>query len=146
MTAARVPVLGITMGDPAGIGPEVIVKAFTKAEQRVKFKLNTAEDLAEAVTITTGADDFQFVVAELEAGSHGKGATMQRVHAVGVDEAGEIGRTTDAAYGDHVVIWDLKIDQRLLNGGQHPEVATSGTPVRVHLALEVGHRQTLGIC
>src|SRR5260370_17858736 len=28
---------------------EVIVKAFTKAEQRVKFKLNTAEDLAEYI-------------------------------------------------------------------------------------------------
>jgi hypothetical protein len=44
------------------------------------------------------------------------------------------------------VIWDLKIDQCLFNGGQHPEIATSWTPVGIHFAFEVGHRQTLGIC
>ena len=27
-SASRLPLLGLTMGDPAGIGPEVIVKAF----------------------------------------------------------------------------------------------------------------------
>ena len=29
MTTAHVPVLGITMGDPAGVGPEIIAKALT---------------------------------------------------------------------------------------------------------------------
>ena len=32
MTAARVPVLGITMGDPAGVGPEITAKALAHAE------------------------------------------------------------------------------------------------------------------
>ena len=32
MTAARVPVLGITMGDPAGVGPEIIAKALAQPE------------------------------------------------------------------------------------------------------------------
>ena len=32
MTAARVPVLGITMGDPAGVGPEITAKALAHPE------------------------------------------------------------------------------------------------------------------
>jgi 4-hydroxythreonine-4-phosphate dehydrogenase len=32
VTAARVPVLGITMGDPAGVGPEITAKALAHAE------------------------------------------------------------------------------------------------------------------
>jgi 4-hydroxythreonine-4-phosphate dehydrogenase len=32
VTAARVPVLGITMGDPAGVGPEIVAKALARPE------------------------------------------------------------------------------------------------------------------
>lgn len=32
MTAARVPLLGITMGDPAGVGPEITAKALARSE------------------------------------------------------------------------------------------------------------------
>ncbi len=32
MTASRVPVLGITMGDPAGVGPEITAKALARPE------------------------------------------------------------------------------------------------------------------
>ena len=32
MNAASLPVIGITMGDPAGVGPEIIVKSFRHAE------------------------------------------------------------------------------------------------------------------
>ncbi|MGH7397112.1 MAG: 4-hydroxythreonine-4-phosphate dehydrogenase PdxA [Candidatus Rokuibacteriota bacterium] len=32
MTVARVPVLGITMGDPAGVGPEITAKALARPE------------------------------------------------------------------------------------------------------------------
>ena len=38
---------------------EVIVKAFTKAEQRVKFKLNTAEDLAEYILYLSSRESDQ---------------------------------------------------------------------------------------
>jgi 2-hydroxycyclohexanecarboxyl-CoA dehydrogenase len=38
---------------------EVIVKAFTKAEQRVKFKLNTAEDLAEYILYLSSKESDQ---------------------------------------------------------------------------------------
>jgi 4-hydroxythreonine-4-phosphate dehydrogenase len=34
MTAASLPVIGITMGDPAGVGPEIIVKSFGHSELR----------------------------------------------------------------------------------------------------------------
>ncbi len=45
---------------------------------------------------------------------------------------------------DHVVIRDLQLGDRLLQRVQHAEVAAAGAPVGVDLALEVGHRQTLG--
>ena len=32
MTASRLPLLGITMGDPAGVGPEITVKALATPE------------------------------------------------------------------------------------------------------------------
>lgn len=38
---------------------EVIVKAFTKAEQRVKFRLNTAEDLAQYILFLASPDSDQ---------------------------------------------------------------------------------------
>ncbi len=38
---------------------EVIVKAFTKAEQRVKFRLNTAQDLAEYISYLSGPESDQ---------------------------------------------------------------------------------------
>jgi len=38
---------------------EVIVKAFTKAEQRVKFRLNTAQDLAEYISYLAGPESDQ---------------------------------------------------------------------------------------
>lgn len=38
---------------------EIIVKAFTKAEQRVKFRLNTAQDLAEYISYLSGPESDQ---------------------------------------------------------------------------------------
>lgn len=38
---------------------EVIVKAFTKAEERVKFRLNTAQDLAEYISFLAGPESDQ---------------------------------------------------------------------------------------
>jgi 4-phospho-D-threonate 3-dehydrogenase / 4-phospho-D-erythronate 3-dehydrogenase len=38
VTAAHVPVLGITMGDPAGVGPEIIAKTLTRPEVAASCK------------------------------------------------------------------------------------------------------------
>ena len=38
MTASRVPVLGITMGDPAGVGPEITAKALARPEVTASCK------------------------------------------------------------------------------------------------------------
>jgi 4-phospho-D-threonate 3-dehydrogenase / 4-phospho-D-erythronate 3-dehydrogenase len=38
VTAAHVPVLGITMGDPAGVGPEIIAKALARPEVAASCK------------------------------------------------------------------------------------------------------------
>jgi 4-phospho-D-threonate 3-dehydrogenase / 4-phospho-D-erythronate 3-dehydrogenase len=38
VTAARIPVLGITMGDPAGVGPEITAKALARPEVAASCK------------------------------------------------------------------------------------------------------------
>jgi len=45
---------------------------------------------AIAVAVAPGADDFKLVIAQLGAGADRQGASVQGVHAVGVDEAGQV--------------------------------------------------------
>ncbi len=97
---------------------------------------------AEAVAVAAGDQHGQLVVGQLEARGHRQRAAMQRVHAVGVDEAGEVGGAADAADRGHLVVGDLQLDQRLLHRGEHAEVAATGAPVGIDLALEVGHRSS----
>ncbi len=69
---------------------------------------------------------------------------MKRVHAVGVDEAGKVGGAADAADDHDFVLGNLQIDQSLLHGGEHAEVAAAGAPVGIDSALEICHYQLLG--
>src|SRR5215469_132545 len=93
---------------------------------------------AETVAVAAGYDDRQVVVRQLDPGGHGQRSAVQRVHPVGVDESWKIGRTADTADCDHVVVCNLQFDQRLLDRGQHSEIATSGTPVGIDFAFQVG--------
>ena len=56
MTAARVPTLGITMGDPAGVGPEITAKAHARPE---------VKRIAHYVTAASGGSGAIREVAEL---------------------------------------------------------------------------------
>ena len=44
----------------------------------------------------------------------------------------------------HLMVRDLQIDQSLLHGGEHTEIAAARAPVRIDPALEICHYQLLG--
>src|SRR5207302_1378735 len=58
---------------------------------------------AEAVAVAAGDYDLEAVVAELRPGRDRQRAPVQRVHAVGVDVAGQVGRAADSADGEQLV-------------------------------------------
>ena len=89
---------------------------------------------AVAVAIAAGADDFQFVVAELDAGGHGKGPAMQGVHAVGVDIARQVRGAADAADDTDLMRLQAEVEQRGLERGEDGEIAAARTPVGVDAA------------
>src|SRR3989440_5960494 len=89
---------------------------------------------AEAVAIAAGADDFQFVVAELDAGSDGEGAAMQGVHAIGVDVARQVRGAADAADDADLMRLEAQLEHRGLERGEHGEIAAARTPIWVDAA------------
>ena len=90
---------------------------------------------AEAVAVAAGDEDGHGVVGHLDAGGDGERAAVQGVHAVGVDEAGEVGGAADAADGGDLVLGDLQLDEGFLDGGEDAEVAAAGTPVGIDAGL-----------
>ncbi len=84
------------------------------------------------------------MIRQLQSSGHRQRPAVQGMHAVGIDITGEVGRTAYAADGDHVVVWNLQLDQGFLNRSEHAKIATSGAPVGIDLAFQIGHRQVLG--
>src|SRR5438552_3940152 len=89
---------------------------------------------AEAVAIAAGADDFQLVVAELDASGNGKRASVQGVHAIGVDVARQVRRAADAAYDTDLMRLEAELEHRGLQRGEHGEIAAAGTPIGMDAA------------
>ena len=52
------PVVGISMGDPAGIGPEIIVKAALELRRTARFVIHGANDLLTLAADRCGIDPF----------------------------------------------------------------------------------------
>ena len=90
---------------------------------------------AVAVAIATDTDDFQLVIAQFDAGAHRQRTAMQGVHAVGVDEAGQVRRAADAADDHDLVGIEAELEERGLQRGQHGKIAATGAPVGMDLAL-----------
>src|SRR2546423_2451350 len=88
----------------------------------------------EAVAIAAGADDFQLVVTELDAGSHGQGAAMQRVHPIGVDVARQIRGATNAADDADLMWLEAELEHRRLERGEHGEIAAARAPIGMDAA------------
>src|SRR4030095_5189684 len=74
-----------------------------------------------AVAIAASADDFQFVVAELDAGGHGEGSAMQGVHAVGVDIPRQVRGATDTADDTDLMRLQAEVEERGLESGEDGE-------------------------
>ena len=98
---------------------------------------------AEAIAVTAGDEHGELMVGHLDAGGDRQRAAVQGVHAVGLNEAGEVRGAADAADGDDLVIGNLELDEGLLHRGQHAEVAAAGAPVGIDAAFEIGRRERL---
>ena len=69
----------------------------------------------EAVAVAASHQYGQLVIGELHTGCYGQRPAVQSMHAIGIDVTGEVGRTADAADGDHVMVRDLQLDQGFLD-------------------------------
>ena len=86
------------------------------------------------VAVATGANHFQLVVAQSDAGCNRQCAAMKRVHSVSVDVTGQIRRTADAADDAGLMRLLLQLEQRPLKRDEHGEIAAAGTPIRMDAA------------
>jgi hypothetical protein len=59
---------------------------------------------AKAISVAASQEHRQFVIGELYSGGYSQRPAVQGMHAVCVDEPRKVGRTPDAADGDHIVI------------------------------------------
>ena len=94
---------------------------------------------ADAVPVAVSArhDDLQVMIGQLGSGGHRQGTAMQGVHAIRVEIAGQVRRAADAADGQDLVGLEPRLDDCLLQGREHAEVAASGTPIGIDLAFEI---------
>src|SRR6266704_2266185 len=90
---------------------------------------------AVAVAIAADADDLEFVVAQLDAGADSQRAAMERVHAVGIDEAGQVRGATDAANDHDLVRLEAQLKQGGLQCGKQGKIAAARAPSGMDFAL-----------
>src|ERR1700731_1674411 len=86
---------------------------------------------AKTVAVAAGADDFQLVVAKLDAGGNGEGTAMQRVHPVSVDVTRQVRGAANAADDADLMRLQPQVEHRGLKCGEHGEIAAAGTPIGV---------------
>src|SRR5260370_10121511 len=77
------------------------------------------------------------MVAELGSGRDRERAPVQRVHAVGVDVAGEVGGANDPGDGEDLVRQEAQLGDGGLERVENAEIAAARAPVGVRLGLEV---------
>jgi 4-hydroxythreonine-4-phosphate dehydrogenase len=68
--ADALPIVGVTMGDPAGVGPEIAAKAFADPRCRVACRpllIGDAEVMAEAIALTGAALRVRSITSPAEA-------------------------------------------------------------------------------
>src|SRR5207248_11634145 len=92
---------------------------------------------AVPVPIATSDDYLQRVVRHLGARCDSKRTTVQRVHAVRIDVARQVRRAANAADGQHFVRVEAELDDGLLQGVEHAEVAAARAPVWIGVTFQV---------
>src|SRR6185436_9697070 len=100
---------------------------------------------AVAITIATGGNHGHIAVAEFGALRYSDRAPMQRVHAVGVKETGDVGGTADSGDQHHFVRVEVQLRAGLLQAVEHTEVPTSGAPIGFYFRFkyrDINHVQS----
>jgi hypothetical protein len=92
---------------------------------------------AETVSVTTCYHYVQLVVCHLYTRGNGQRAAMKRVHAISIDEAGQVGGTADPADCHDVVGLDVHFGENFLKRRQNAEVAAARAPVGIDLSFEI---------
>src|SRR5207247_1145556 len=100
-----------------------------------------AQPESDPVAVSSPRDHVQVVVGQGRSGGHGQGPSVQAVHAVGVDEAGQVRRAADPGDHEDLVGGDAQLEDGFLEGLQDPEVAASRAPVGMDFAVEALQRQ-----
>src|SRR3989442_442396 len=90
-----------------------------------------------AIAVAASRNDLQFMIGKLRACGNGQSTTVQRMHAVDVNIARQVGRAADATNGHHLMGLEFQLDKRLLERSENTEIPTARTPIRVHFPLEV---------
>src|ERR1700730_18829466 len=104
-TTTRKPVLAITMGDPAGIGPEIIAKALAHAEvydQSRPLVIGERRALEAAIRITGRPLEVRSVESPADAGDHPGIVDLIDLKNIDIEQIGrgrvcpEVGRAASA--------------------------------------------------
>src|SRR4029077_10682713 len=85
----------------------------------------------ETVAVAAEEEDVQVGPGQADATRERDGAAVNEVGAVAVDEIGKARRATDAGEGDDLFVLELAFLDHFVEGGEHGEIATPGTPGRV---------------
>ena len=127
---------GLSLGEPVDLVVEEDVGHVEVAAAGVDEV--TGAD-AETVTVATNADNSEFRVRQLDAGSERQEAAVQSVHAVGWEVVRRFAGAANAADDGDTVRQQAEFGQRLLQRAEDSEVTTSRTPV-----VGVGDLEVLG--
>ncbi|MBI5111713.1 MAG: 4-hydroxythreonine-4-phosphate dehydrogenase PdxA [Rhodovulum sp.] len=127
MTTATKPVIGITMGDPAGIGPEIVVKALDRPEVRAACRpivVGDAAILREAAAVAGSSSTIAPVGSVAEAGF--RDGTIEVLDLANIARADVVPGQISAACGRAFVEY-IRRAARLAMAGEIAAVASAPT-------------------
>jgi hypothetical protein len=75
------------------------------------------------------------MIRKFDASANREAATMQRVHAIGIDESRQVGGTANAADDADLMRLETQLKKRGLQRGEHGEVAATGAPIRMDFSF-----------
>ncbi len=88
----------------------------------------------QAVAVSADGDHGELGIRDFNSLGDGKGAAVNAVEAIGLDEIGEPAGTADPRNQGQLLRGHVQVDERLHQGGKNPIVAASRTPDGVDAA------------
>jgi len=145
MSESAKPILAVTLGDPAGTGPELIAKAFTAPEVTGVCRpvvIGDARVLREAARLTGATAPVRVVASPAEAGD---GSTLDVVDLGNLDPANLVRGRVSAACGQAAYDSIRRAVELVLNGEAHAVVTSALNKAALHAAGHTfdGHTELL---